>query len=196
MFYDEMLRDHKPQSTVKRGGFQYILCPTHSKHNIYCVCLMTAESQEMVLCECCLEWYHYGCGSFKNEELYICPFCVEWFKLKEKMLKELQSDKPEGYELRVQKQPKFNIPDFILFMMVADRRLQASYDSTGSLGKLIKSIVYYYPLKTSKIGLVVKELSQRRIEQAAEAFLQDYFHRQEPMLELLPVITLNQDNQI
>jgi hypothetical protein len=56
--------------------------------------------------------------------------------------------------------------------------------------------VYYYPLKTSKIGLVIRELNQRSTEQAAEAFLQEYFQRQEPMLELLPVITLNQDNQI
>lgn len=73
-------------------------------------------------------------------------------------------------------------------MIVADRRLQACYDNTGSLGKLIKSIVYYFPLKTSKISLVIKELSERKIEQAAEEYLQQYFSRQEKMLTLKPVL--------
>lgn len=164
--YDEMVRNHKPVSTLKRGGFQYILCPTHSKHNMYCVCMIQTES-EMVECESCLEWYHYTCGSYKQEENYICPFCFEWFKLKEKIFEEIQKNKPDSYELKVLRPPKYNIPDFILYMIVADRRLQHSYDTTGSLGKLIKSLVYYFPLKSSKISLVIKELSERKIEQAA-----------------------------
>jgi hypothetical protein len=95
--------------------------------------------------------------------VYICPFCFEWFKLKEKIFEEIKSNKSDNYELRVLRPPKYNIPDFILYMIVADRRLQVSYDSTGSLGKLIKNLVYYYPLKTSKISLVIKELSERKI---------------------------------
>lgn len=117
---------------------------------------MEVENTEMVLCECCLEWYHYGCGSFKGEEMYICPFCVEWYKLKDKILLEFKSGKIESYDLKVPRPPKYNIPDFLLYMLVADRRLQASFDSTGSLDKLIKTLVYFFPLKTSKISLVVR----------------------------------------
>lgn len=90
--------------------------------------------------------------------------------------------------MRVLRPPKYNIPDFILYMIVADRRLQHSYDTTGALGKLIKTIVYYYPLKTSKISLVIKELSERKIEQTAEQYLHEYFTKQEAMLQLRPVL--------
>jgi hypothetical protein len=128
--------------------------------------------------------------------VYICPFCFEWFKLKEKIFEEIKSNKSDNYELRVLRPPKYNIPDFILYMIVADRRLQASYESTGSLGKLIKSLVYYYPLKTSKISLVIKELSERKIEQAADLFLQQYFNQQEPLLVLKPVLQTSGDDKI
>ena len=105
----------------------------------------------------------------------------------------MKKNKPDTYELKVLRHPKYNIPDFILYMIVGDRRLQHSYDSTGALGKLIKSFVYYFPLKTSKISLVIKELSGRKIEQTAENYLQEYFRNQEEMLVLKPVLGPGRD---
>lgn len=51
---------------TERGGFQYVLCPNHSQHVFYCNCGMEIEDQ-MVFCDCCLEWYHASCTHFKDD---------------------------------------------------------------------------------------------------------------------------------
>lgn len=76
-------KDNRINPELPRGGFQYVLCSAHSQHVFYCNCGMEIEDQ-MVFCDCCLEWYHASCASFKDrgDETFVCPFCVSWFQLK------------------------------------------------------------------------------------------------------------------
>lgn len=74
-----------------------MLCPQHSQNVFYCNC--GKEIEDMVFCDCCLEWYHTACTNYKGgqdeegEEKFICPFCISWGQLKAKILKEIKSDK-------------------------------------------------------------------------------------------------------
>lgn len=59
-------KDSKISSDPVRGGFQYVLCPQHSQNVFYCNC--GKESDDMVFCDCCLEWYHTSCSNYKGNQ--------------------------------------------------------------------------------------------------------------------------------
>ena len=136
---------------IRRGGFQYVLCPEHSQHMFYCNCGMEIED-EMVFCDCCLEWYHTSCASFNDDgtdKKFVCPFCFDWFNLKDKILKEIKSNKAESYELKLTKNPKFYVPDFIVLAIICDLRLNKAQSQGSNINKIIKTMELY-PLKSSR----------------------------------------------
>jgi hypothetical protein len=63
---DELRGKRKSTKKLRRGGFSYILCSQHES-SVYCVC-QNKEEGEMVLCECCFEWYHQKCINYNTDE--------------------------------------------------------------------------------------------------------------------------------
>lgn len=50
--------------------------------------------------------------------------CEEWYNYKKKrFLKEFNSGKVEGYEIKMGNLPKFNVMDFISFVLFLDQRI-------------------------------------------------------------------------
>ncbi|KAK0429032.1 hypothetical protein QR680_011144 [Steinernema hermaphroditum] len=54
------------------------------EEELYCLCQKPAAGRKMVMCDLCLEWYHFKCVGFDSEmgnnEFFHCPRCIEKYK--------------------------------------------------------------------------------------------------------------------
>ncbi|CAK95060.1 unnamed protein product (macronuclear) [Paramecium tetraurelia] len=66
------------------------ICFKHKSAKSYCYCKQEVDSDDMVQCETCTEWFHDQCvrkyqkdfQEQKSKEIYCCPFCIRWAKNK------------------------------------------------------------------------------------------------------------------
>ena len=61
-YQEEQRSRRKSTKKLRRGGFSFVTCPLHTSA-VYCSCGGKSEG-EMVLCECCFEWYHHKCVNY------------------------------------------------------------------------------------------------------------------------------------
>ncbi|CAD8181170.1 unnamed protein product [Paramecium octaurelia] len=56
-------------------------CQVHMEsHRLFCICRKSLNNKQMVQCDHCYEWYHFGCIKRKNvkDDSYICEACKGW----------------------------------------------------------------------------------------------------------------------
>ncbi|CAD8185058.1 unnamed protein product [Paramecium octaurelia] len=66
------------------------VCFKHKSAKSYCYCKQEVDSDDMVQCETCTEWFHDQCvrkyqkdfQEQKSKDIYCCPFCIRWAKNK------------------------------------------------------------------------------------------------------------------
>ncbi|CAD8101531.1 unnamed protein product [Paramecium sonneborni] len=66
------------------------ICYKHKSSKNYCYCKQEVDTDDMVQCETCTEWFHDQCvkkyqkdfEEQKNKDNYCCPFCLKWAKNK------------------------------------------------------------------------------------------------------------------
>ena len=120
---------------------------------------MDRGSGDMVECECCFEWYHQKCVNYspKSEnEQYICQYCCLFYDLKKKIIEEVKSTKVEHYDLKFDP-PKMHLIDFLWVIRVIDHRIAG-----GLATKMVKELAKY-PLKTSKMELIIKNQNRKKM---------------------------------
>lgn len=75
------------------------------------------------------DWYHYGCVGFVKKEsddegeMYRCPMCNDWCAKKKRLNKEMQSNKPDTFDIIPHNIPKFNLMDFVSILLFLDFRV-------------------------------------------------------------------------
>ena len=113
----------------------------------------------MVQCQCCFEWYHQKCVNYqlsKANQNYVCNYCQNFYQLKKKIIDEVKSTRTQTYELKFQT-PKLHLNDYIWLLRVIDHRIAG-----GAAAKMIKQLTKY-PLKTSKMELVIRNQNKKKI---------------------------------
>ena len=83
------------------------------------------------------------------------------------MIEEVKSSRTEGYELKFET-PKLHLNDFIWLLRVIDHRIAG-----GGAAKMIKELAKY-PLKTSKMDIVVRNQNKKKLSNLTENFIQSY----------------------
>lgn len=137
-----------------------MLCTQHES-NSYCIC-QSKEEGEMVLCECCFEWYHNNCIKYdpetcKEEERWICHYCSVFYDFKRKAIEEVRTGRNECDVGRVEPPLKITFADCMWVLRVVDNRIRG-----GQAGKMLKELSKY-PLKSSCMDLLIRQVNRTRL---------------------------------
>ena len=84
-----------------------------------------------------------------------------------KIVEEVRNSKTETYELKLEP-PKLWLMDYIWLFRVIDHRIAG-----GAASKMIKELIKY-PIKTSKMEIVVRTQNKRKISQLTEESIVSY----------------------
>jgi hypothetical protein len=121
-----------------------VLCSQHES-TPYCIC-QTKEEGEMVLCDCCFEWYHYKCIHFDPDnaaEKFICHYCKGFYEFKRKAVDEVRGGRADSDVSKVEVPLKISLGDCMWVVRVVDNRIRG-----GQAAKMLKELSKY-PLKSS-----------------------------------------------
>ncbi|CAD8070745.1 unnamed protein product [Paramecium primaurelia] len=160
-------------------------CQSHMEsHVIFCICRNSLDNQQMVQCEYCYEWFHFGCIKKKQikQDYYLCEGCKKWNNRRQ----QIDLDNPILLNLEDLIIPKeiykiylLDVLPILLYMEAIMRRLPRlilTQDDYKNL-KLIKSFLASMPIKPSaEIQLDKILLKQKLLEELKQQ-----------MLSLLPI---------
>ncbi|CAD8092065.1 unnamed protein product [Paramecium sonneborni] len=155
-------------------------CQSHMEnHMIFCTCRKSLNNSQMVQCDHCYEWFHFGCIKKRQikEESYVCEACKRWTIQRCK----IDIDDPHLLSLEDLLIPqdiyKVHLLDFIpilLYLEAIMRRLPRLLLSKNDFKQLkhIKSFLASMPIKSSaEIQLDKILLKQILLEQLKQQLL-------------------------
>ncbi|CAK65430.1 unnamed protein product, partial (macronuclear) [Paramecium tetraurelia] len=184
---DQLYDLYQQQEKIEEEKDQLVefFCSPHQNQQIYCCCQqqLANDSEEMVQCETCMEWYHDKClrqyqddyEEQKNKEHYFCPFCNQWSNsrfdhiLKYVPAKNLKSLLPPFLKMT------FNT--LILLGIYCERSLSAQIQSYSEseysiIETILGNLPFYQPLQ--------QQLSQIKQKSNVTDFMNFLFKQQIP----------------
>ncbi|CAD8086779.1 unnamed protein product [Paramecium sonneborni] len=155
-------------------------CQSHMEsHMIFCICRKSLNNSQMVQCDHCYEWFHFGCIKKRliKEESYVCEACKRWSIKRCK----IDIDDPQLLSLEdllipndIYKVHLLDLLPILLYMEAIMRRLQRLPLSKADFKnlKLIKQFLASMPIKSSaEIQLDKILLRQKLLEELKQQML-------------------------